>query len=166
MMILDRSGTLNHRRHPEEAATRPSRRTTGACSAKVDAGFAIGTRANLGFLAAHPSRLAALAPPATTAKPLRRDDGFEIATDLIQRNWIRLPASALLADRVLGGLHLHFCGRERRRRRAALLEVLVGLRFLLFLVAAHLTLCHDGSPGARLREVALANNSKCAGVCN
>jgi hypothetical protein len=26
--------------------------------------------------AAHPSRLAALAPSATTAKPLRRDDGF------------------------------------------------------------------------------------------
>src|SRR5258706_12375129 len=121
----------NHRRHPEEAATRPSRRTTGACSAKVDAGFAIGTRANLGFLAAHPSRLAALAP---------QDDGFEIATDLIQRDWIRLPASALLAVGVLSGLHLHLGGRERRRRRAALFEVLVGLRFLLFLVASHLTL--------------------------
>src|SRR6266852_5564685 len=59
---------------------------------------------------------------------------------------------SLLADRVLPGLHLHLAGRERRRRRAALLEVLVGLRFLLFLVAAHLTLGHDVSPWRPLKE--------------
>src|SRR6266849_3477301 len=53
---------------------------------------------------------------------------------------------SLLADRVLPGLHLQLAGRERRGRRAALLEILVGLRFLLFLVAAHLTLGHDVSP--------------------
>src|SRR6266478_6517403 len=53
----------------------------GACSAKVNTGFAIRTRAIQRFLAAHPSRLARrckctarLAPPATTAKPLRGDD--------------------------------------------------------------------------------------------
>ena len=52
---------------------------------------------------------------------------------------------SLLAE-VLAGLHLYLAGRERRRRRAALFEVLVGLRFLLFLVAAHLTLGHDDLP--------------------
>src|SRR6266568_800115 len=98
-----------------------------------------------------------------------RNDGISDQpkkTSLIQRSWIRLLTSALLADRVLPGLHLHLGGRERRRRRAALLEVLVGLRFLLFLVAAHLTLGHDVSPCARLKDVARAEHSKCAGVCN
>jgi len=42
-------------RHVEEAATRPSRSTTATSGA------------------VHPSRLAALAPPATKAKPLRGD---------------------------------------------------------------------------------------------
>src|SRR5450631_2958731 len=55
------------------------------------------------------------------------------------------PASVLLAVRALARRRL--AGRERiDRRGAALLEVLVGLRFLLFLVAAHLTLGHDVSP--------------------
>src|SRR6266436_158012 len=74
--------------------------------------------------------------------------------------------SALLAVGVLPGLHLHLAGRERRRRRAAFLDVLVGLRFLLFLVAAHLTLGHDVAPCAGLEDVARAEHSKCAGVCN
>src|SRR5436190_3714482 len=72
---------------------------------------------------------------------------------------------SLLADLVLPDLHLQLAGRERRRRRAAFLDVLVGLRFLLFLVAAHLTLGHDVPPCARLKDVARAEHSKCAGVC-
>ena len=62
----------------------------------------------------------------------------------------RLKASILLAVRALAGRGL--AGRERiDRRDAALFEILVGLRFLLFLVAAHLTFCHDDLLGARLK---------------
>src|ERR1035437_2264512 len=52
---------------------------------------------------------------------------------------------SLLAVGALAGRGL--ARRERiDRRGAALLEVLVGFRFLLFLVAAHLTLGHDDLP--------------------
>ena len=59
-------------RHPEEAATRPSRRATATSGA------------------VHPSRLAPLAPPATTAKPLRGDDGsglLRFARNDCRRKW-------------------------------------------------------------------------------
>src|SRR5450755_1301207 len=57
----------------------------------------------------------------------------------------KIPKSALLAVGALA------CRRLARRERidrsdATLFEVLVGLRFLLFLVAAHLTLGHDDLP--------------------
>src|SRR4051794_8075692 len=54
-----------------------------------------------------------------------------------------LRPSALLA-RILAGRRL--ARREWRGRGAALFQVLVLLRFLLFLVAAHLTLGHDELP--------------------
>src|ERR1700682_4826947 len=79
-------------------------------------------------------------PRCRSAEP----EAFAQAASLIQRRWIRLPPSALLAVGALARRQL--AGRERRRRGAALFEVLVGLRFLLFLVAAHLTLGHDVSP--------------------
>src|SRR5437764_4834302 len=53
----------------------------------------------------------------------------------------------LLAVRGLAGRRL--AGRKRRWRRSAFLDVLVGFRFLLFLVAAHLTLGHGDLPCAR-----------------
>src|ERR1700726_1610215 len=60
--------------------------------------------------------------------------------------------SVLLAVGALAGRRLP--GRERiDRSHAALLEVLVGLRLLLFLVAAHLTLGHDDLPGAQVEEI-------------
>src|ERR1035437_2129647 len=67
---------------------------------------------------------------------------------------------SLLAVGALAGRGL--ARRERiDRRGAALLEVLVGFRFLLFLVAAHLTLGHDDLPLRPVekirRGVAIAN---------
>src|ERR1700732_3781317 len=74
--------------------------------------------------------------------------------------------SALLAHRALPDGHL--AGRERRGRGPALLDVLVGLRFLLFLVAAHLTLGHGVSPlrpVERFRRAAMIANAL-AFVCS
>src|SRR6185312_7281680 len=63
------------------------------------------------------------------------------------RNQRWAEASALPAVRALPCRRL--AGREwRGRGAAALLEVLVGFRLLLFLVAAHLTLGHDDLPCA------------------
>jgi hypothetical protein len=62
------------------------------------------------------------------------------------------PTSVLLAVGALAG-----CGLAARewidRRDAALFEVLVGLWFLLFLVAAHLTLGHGDLLGARFEKI-------------
>src|SRR5258705_7672102 len=60
-----------------------------------------------------------------------------------------------LAVRALAGRGLA-CRERIDRSGAALLEVLVGLRFLLFLVAAHLSLGHDDLPGARLKRCCAA----------
>jgi pimeloyl-ACP methyl ester carboxylesterase len=59
--------------------------------------------------------------------------------------------SVLLAVRTLAGRGLA-CRERIDRSGAALLEILVGLRFLLFLVTAHLTLGHDDLLGARLER--------------
>src|SRR5882762_2413766 len=76
------------------------------------------------------------------------------------KRWARRSAFAhpckaaerlLLAVRALAGRGLA-CRERIDRSGAALLEVLVGLRFLLFLVAAHLSLGHDDLPGARLKR--------------
>src|SRR5882672_11093310 len=83
------AGESHFDRHPEEAATRPSRRTTARVS--------------------HPSRLVEpvigpaggrtrwLAPPAITAKPLRGDDDGECgAIEFIRRNSAISPRIAEL----------------------------------------------------------------------
>src|ERR1700730_6527608 len=71
--------------------------------------------------------------------------------------------SALLAHRTLTDGHL--AGGKRRGRGPALLDVLVGLRFLLFLVTAHLTLGHGVSPLRPVERLARSKNSKSADVC-
>src|ERR1700730_6782884 len=71
--------------------------------------------------------------------------------------------SALLAHRTLTDGHL--AGGKRRGRGPALLDVLVGLRFLFFLVAAHLTLGHGVSPLRPVERLARSKNSKSADVC-
>src|ERR1700742_3059205 len=57
-----------------------------------------------------------------------------------ERRYAQNPVLALLYVGALARGRL--AGSKRRGRRTALLEVLVGLRLLLFLVAAHLTLGH------------------------
>src|ERR1700733_9453213 len=76
-----------------------------------------------------------------------------------ERRHAQKPALVFLAVGALARGRL--AGGEWRGRRPALLEVLVGLRFLLFLVAAHLTLGHDDLPCARLKRLgAVARLSK------
>src|SRR4051794_2351998 len=70
----------------------------------------------------------------------RRPAAARCSARLCGRRSACAGANLLLAG-ILAGRRL--AGGERRGRGAAFLEVLVLLRFLLFLVAAHLTLGHD-----------------------
>src|SRR5258708_35764391 len=68
-----------------------------------------------------------------------------------QQSGCKAANRLFLAVRALAGRGLA-CRERIDRSGAALLEVLVGLRFLLFLVAAHLSLGHDDLPGARMKR--------------